>query len=234
VSFGYHDDQRVLDDVNLVVEAGQSVALVGPTGSGKTTIASLIAKLHCPDSGAVLIDRHDLARITGASLRRQLAVVPQQSFLFDGTIADNIRFGRPASTFDELIESLCRLDCLDLFENLPRGLATPVGPQGARLSLGQRQLTCLARAMLVDPRIVILDEATSSVDPWTEARVQTALRRLAAQRTSVIIAHRLSTIEWVDLILVMRAGRIVERGRHEDLLAARGIYARMHRAGETE
>ena len=228
VTFGYDRDRPVLEDVNFVVEAGQTVALVGATGSGKTTIANLIAKFYTPVSGQVLVDGFDLSCATSASLQRQLGVVWQQNFLFSGSVLDNIRFARPQATDQNVIEVLRRLDCLDLLANLPHGLDTLVGERGANLSLGQRQLVCFARAMLADPRILILDEATSSIDTLTEARMQAALTTLVCGRTSFIIAHRLSTVCEADLILVLDQGRVVERGTHHELVVAGGVYTDLH------
>ena len=213
VTFGYSADRMVLEDINFVARPGQTIALVGHTGSGKTSIINLLAKFYRPASGQILIDGHDLAQVQSASLRRQLALVLQQNFLFTGTVIDNIRVGRPGASDAECIDAVRRLGCLDLFESLSHGLHTEVGERGGGLSHGQRQLVCFARAMLADPRILVLDEATSSVDLITESRIQRALLRLLAGRTSFVIAHRLSTIEHADLVLVLDHGRIVERVR---------------------
>jgi ATP-binding cassette subfamily B protein len=229
VSFSYDPGKPVLHDVSFTATPGQLVALVGHTGSGKSTIANLIAKFYQPDSGQILIDGHDLAHTVSASLHRQLGIVWQQNFLFTGTVLDNIRIGRPEATDDECRQACRDLGCLDLLEALPQGLSTLVGERGIGLSLGQRQLVCFARAMAAHPRIVILDEATSSVDTLTEHRVQQALERLLAGRTSFVVAHRLSTIRHADLVLVLADGRIVERGTHTSLLAAGGVYAGLYR-----
>ncbi len=229
VSFAYRPGQPVLQAVSLVVEAGQTVALVGPTGSGKSTIVKLVAKLYLPGEGAILIDGHDLREATGLSLHRQLACVTQENFLFSGTVMENIRVGRPDATDDEVRAGARALDVLDLIEALPDGFQTTVGEKGARVSLGQRQIICFARAMIADPRILILDEATSSVDTVTEARIQKALARLLAGRTSFVVAHRLSTIRHADQVLVLEGGRIIERGKHRELLARGGRYASMYR-----
>ena len=225
VSFGYEPGRPVLHGINLIAKTGQSVALVGKTGSGKSSIINLIARFYLPQGGQVLIDGHDTRGITGDSLHHQMGIVLQQNFLFTGTIMDNIRVGKPAASDEEVIHSARQLDCLDLLEALPQGMQTQVGERGAQLSLGQRQLVCFCRAMLADPRILILDEATSSVDTLTEVRVQTALARLLSGRTSFIVAHRLSTIRHADQVLVLDEGRIVERGTHEQLVGGGGIYA---------
>jgi ATP-binding cassette subfamily B protein len=210
VDFAYEPGRPVLQGVSLAIEAGEQVALVGPTGSGKSTLAGLVAKLHLATAGSVSIDGRDVRGITGPSLRKQLACVTQENFLFAGTVLDNLRVGRPGATEDEVRAAARALDVLDVFDTLPAGLATEVGEGGARLSLGQRQLVCFARAMLADPRILILDEATSSIDVVTETRIQTALRRLLAGRTSLVIAHRASTIRHADKIVTLDHGRIVE------------------------
>ncbi|HND53100.1 MAG TPA: ABC transporter ATP-binding protein, partial [Pirellulaceae bacterium] len=229
VTFGYDPERPVLHDVSFTAEPGQTVALVGHTGSGKTSIINLIARFYLPTRGRVLLDGHDIRAATGDSLHHQMGIVLQQNFLFTGSIADNIRTGKPGASDEEVRTALERLDCLDLFESLPQGLATEVGERGGQLSLGQRQLVCFARAMLADPRIFILDEATSAVDTLTEERIQQALRRLLTDRTSFVVAHRLSTIRQADLILVLDQGRIVQRGTHDTLVEAPGPYSQLHR-----
>lgn len=211
VSFGYDPQRLVLRGIHFTAEPGQTIALIGHTGSGKTSITNLLAKFYQPTAGRILIDSHDIAQVTGDSLRRQIGMVLQQNFLFSGTVLENIRLGKPDATDEEVIEAVRSLDCLDLFQSLPLGLQTQVGERGTSLSLGQRQLVCFARAMLADPRILILDEATSSVDTITESRVQTALAALLKDRTSFVVAHRLSTIRNADLVLVLSDGCIVER-----------------------
>jgi ATP-binding cassette subfamily B protein len=229
VSFGYDPARPVLHDLSFVAEPGRTVALVGHTGSGKTTIVNLVAKFYLPDRGDILVDGREIRTLRADSLRGQMGLVLQSNFLFTGTVLENIRLGRPAATDDDIRAAAASLDCLDLLEALPRGLATEVGERGTGLSLGQRQLICFTRALLANPRLLILDEATSSVDTITESRLQHALERLLAARTSFVVAHRLSTIRRADLILVLDGGRIVERGPHLGLLAQRGAYHALYR-----
>lgn len=229
VTFGYDPSKPVLHGIRFTAEPGQTIALVGHTGSGKTSIINLIAKFYLPTAGRVLIDGHDTQKVTGDSLARQLGIVLQSNFLFTGTVMDNIRVGKQHATDAQVIEAAKTLDCLDILESLPDGLNTQVGEKGGSLSLGQRQLVCFCRAMLADPRILILDEATSAVDTMTEARVQFALAKLLAGRTSFVVAHRLSTIRHADVVLVLDQGRIIERGSHNDLLAEGGTYAHLYR-----
>jgi ABC-type multidrug transport system fused ATPase/permease subunit len=228
VSFSYRGETRVLHDVNLVIEPGQTVALVGPTGAGKTSIANVIARLYDVVDGAALIDGIDVREVKQRSLRRQMGLVPQDPFLFSGTIADNVRFGRPGAD-DSAVEEAARLaNAHGFIAALPKGYETEILEGGVNLSLGQRQLICFARAMLADPRILILDEATSSVDTVTEVLIQEALLRLLSGRTAIVIAHRLSTVRHADLICVVEGGRLVERGQHAELLARGGKYRELY------
>jgi ATP-binding cassette subfamily B protein len=228
VSFAYEPPKTVLNEISFKVDPGQTLALVGHTGSGKTSIINLLTKFYLPQEGQILIDGHDLNDITSESLHRQMGIVLQQNFLFTGSVLENIRLGKPSAGDEEVVQALHKLGCADLLENLPEGLDTEVGERGGGLSLGQRQLVCFARAMLADPRILILDEATSAVDTMTEARIQEALSVLLRGRTSLVIAHRLSTIRHADAVLVLDHGRIVERGNHNQLLATGGVYANLY------
>jgi ABC-type multidrug transport system fused ATPase/permease subunit len=229
VTFGYDPSRPVLHDINFVAEPGRTIALVGETGSGKTSIINLIAKFYLVTAGRVLIDEYDVRQVDSDSLHHQMGIVLQQNFLFAGSVMDNIRFAKPQATDDEVRAAAQKLDCLDLLESLPDGLHTEVGEGGAGISLGQRQLICFTRAMLANPRILILDEATSAVDTMTEYRIQRALERLLENRTNFVVAHRLSTIRHADCVLVLDNGRIVERGTHNQLLASRGLYANLYR-----
>ena len=235
VSFGYGggpDDEDMvwaLQDLSLKVPPGQTVALVGATGAGKSTIAKLVARFYDPTRGAVLVDGHDLRAVTQDSLRRQLGVVPQEAFLFSGTIAENIAFGRPDATTEEIQAAAGAVGAHDFIDALEHGYDTPVGERGTQLSAGQRQLVAFARALAADPRVLILDEATSNVDLHTEGRIEEGLRRLLAGRTAIVIAHRLSTIRQAGRIVVLDGGRIVEQGTHDELLEAQGAYWRLYR-----
>jgi ATP-binding cassette subfamily B protein len=228
VRFGYGDGPDVLHDLDLDVPAGTTVALVGHTGAGKSTIAKLLARFYDPRDGRITIDGHDLRDVTQASLRRQLGIVPQEGFLFAGTVTENIAFGRPDATPEQVVQAARTVGAHDFILRLEDGYETELQERGSRLSLGQRQLIALARALLADPRILILDEATSSVDIGTERKIERALRLLLAGRTAFIIAHRLSTIRNADLIVVLEQGRIVEQGRHDELLSEGGLYTSLY------
>jgi ATP-binding cassette, subfamily B, bacterial len=225
------DGPLVLDDVHLRIAPRTSVAVVGETGSGKTTFAKLLTRLMDPTVGRVLIDGVPIDRVAFRSLRSRVVMVPQDGALFDGSVADNVRHGRPEATDDELDLAFLELGLTDWVEELPQGVHTTVGERGANLSAGERQLVALARAYIANPDLLVLDEATSAVDPATEVRLRRALEGLTSGRTTVTIAHRLSTAETADEVLVFDAGQVVQRGRHDELVADRdGVYARLHRS----
>jgi len=213
----------------MTVPPGQTVALVGETGAGKSTFAKLVARFYDPTDGRVLVDGHDLRTVRAESLRSQMGIVPQEAFLFSGTVGDNIAFGRPDATAEDIETAARAVGAWDFITALPDGLDTEVGERGAQLSAGQRQLLAFARALIADPRILVLDEATSNVDLHTEGRIEAGLRRLLAGRTAIVIAHRLSTIRQAGRIVVLDQGRVVEQGTHEDLLEAGGPYERLYR-----
>jgi ABC-type multidrug transport system fused ATPase/permease subunit len=228
VRFAYGRGPEVLHGIDLEIAAGTTVALVGHTGAGKSTIAKLLARFYDPTDGRITIDGTDLRDVTQASLRDQLGIVPQEGFLFAGTVRENIAFGRPGATLEQIVDAARTVGADDFIEQLEDGYDTELNERGSRLSLGQRQLVAFARALLADPRILVLDEATSSVDIGTERRIEAALRKLLAGRTAFIIAHRLSTIRDADLIVVLEHGQIVEQGSHDELMARRGLYTSLY------
>jgi ATP-binding cassette subfamily B multidrug efflux pump len=228
VQFGYLPDVPVIKDMSLEAKAGQTIALVGPTGAGKTTLVNLLSRFYEIDHGAITIDGKDIREVQKASLRRQMGIVLQDSFLFSETVMDNIRYGRLDATDDECIRSAKLADADHFIRQLPQGYQTRLSERGSNLSQGQRQLLTIARAILANPRILILDEATSNVDTRTEVRIQQALLRLMKGRTSFVIAHRLSTIRGADELLVIKEGEIIEHGSHQELLAKRGFYHHLY------
>ncbi len=223
------DEVLALEGIDLDIPPGQTVALVGATGAGKSTMAKLVARFYDPTAGRVLVDGHDLREITSASLRSQLGIVPQEAFLFSGTIGENIGFGRPDAQQEDIRAAAAAVGADEFISELERGYDTEVGERGAQLSAGQRQLIAFARALAADPRILILDEATSNVDLHTEGRIEDGLRRLLAGRTAIVIAHRLSTIRRAGRIVVLEHGRIVEQGTHDELIEAEGRYYKLYR-----
>lgn len=228
VEFSYEDGVKILDKINFTATVGETFAIVGPTGAGKTTIVNLLSRFYNVDSGAVLVDDIDISKVTIHSLRTQMGVMMQDSFIFSGTIMDNIRYGNMEATDEQVIEAAKAVCAHDFIMAMEEGYQTPVNERGTRLSQGQRQLISFARALLADPKILILDEATSSIDTETELLLQQGLARLLAGRTSFIIAHRLSTIKNADCIMYIDHGRIVEKGSHEELLAQKGEYYNLY------
>ncbi|HEY2717994.1 MAG TPA: ABC transporter ATP-binding protein [Solirubrobacteraceae bacterium] len=242
VSFAYKkrrgDDSTeqvlALDHVSLQIPPGQTVALVGATGAGKSTMAKLIARFYDPTTGAVLVDGHDLREVASSSLRSQMGIVPQEAFLFSGTVAENIAFGRPDADADQIRAAARAVGAEEFIADLPSGYDTEIGERGTQLSAGQRQLIAFARALIADPRILVLDEATSNVDLHSEARIEQGLRRLLAGRTAIVIAHRLSTIRQAGRIVVLEHGQIAEQGTHDELIAAEGRYYELYRDWATQ
>jgi ATP-binding cassette subfamily B protein len=228
VTFGYNPDRPILHDVCFEAVPGQLIALVGATGSGKSSIISLIARFYQPQQGRVLVDSRDIRHATGDSLHKQMGLVLQVNYLFSGTVMENIRYAKPDATEQQVIEAAREIGSYDLIASLADGFNSEVGERGGNMSLGQRQLICFTRAYLANPRIFMLDEATSAVDTATELAVQRSLEKLLAGRTTFVVAHRLSTIMKADMILVIDAGKIIERGTHRQLLAAGGKYAHLY------
>jgi len=231
VSFSYDQKCPVLHEVAFRVEPGEKVALVGPSGSGKTTIVSLIPRFYDVAAGRVLIDGHDVRDVTVQSLRRHIAMVLQDPILFSGSVRENILYGKPWASNEEVTEAARAANALEFITAMPNGFESEVGERGNFLSCGQRQRVTIARAFLKDPKILILDEATANLDPESECLIQSAMKRLIAGRTTLIIAHRLSTVVNADRIVVLEGGRIVEQGTHADLLTRRGLYHRLYISG---
>jgi ABC-type multidrug transport system fused ATPase/permease subunit len=229
VAFGYRGDRLVLPPFDLRIPAGQTLAVVGATGAGKTTIAKLVSRFYDPTAGAVRLDGVDLRELSDDDLRTAVVMVTQENYLFSGTVADNIRFGRPGARDDEVVAAARAIGADGFIRALPEGYQTDVRKRGGRLSAGQRQLVAFARAFLADPSVLILDEATSSLDVPSERLVQRALRTILASRTAIVIAHRLSTVEIADRVLVLDGGRVVEDGSPDVLVDGGGRYARLHR-----
>ena len=228
VSFAYDDEDKILQDVSFRIRPGETLAIVGETGAGKSTIVKLLSRFYDPTEGEVRIDDQDLRGIRGSSLRRHMGVVLQDTFLFTGTVKDNIRYGRPDATEEEVVSAAKAVGADEFIQRLPEGYETQVHERGGRLSIGERQLVAFARALLADPKLLVLDEATSSVDLTTEACIEAALSELLVGRTSVVIAHRLSTIHRADRILVLQGGRVIEEGTHEELLSRPSAYRRLY------
>ncbi len=230
VSFGYTPDKQIIKDFNALVQPGQKVAIVGPTGAGKTTMVKLLLRFYDVSGGAIYVDGHDVRDFNRSELREMFGMVLQDTWLFNGTVMENIRYGRLDATDEEVIEAAKAAHVHHFIQSLPDGYQMVLNEEASNVSQGQKQLLTIARAILADPKILILDEATSSVDTRTELLIQKAMDNLMQGRTSFIIAHRLSTIRDADIILVMRDGDIVEQGTHEQLLAAGGFYASLYNA----
>ena len=228
VQFSYNDKETVLSDFSLDIQAGETVALVGHTGAGKSSIAKLVMRFYEFQGGQILVDGQDIRALDLSQLRHQLGLVPQEPFLFSGTVLDNIRYGRPDSNNEEVQQAANRISDGLWLNSLAQGLDTDVGERGSNLSMGQRQLVAMARVLLKDPAIFILDEATASVDPFTETQIQEGLDVMMAERTAIVIAHRLSTVKSADRIIVMANGRIIEEGSHDSLITQSGHYAELY------
>lgn len=228
VNFSYDPSVKLIEDLNLSVKPGQRIAIVGPTGCGKTTVINLLMRFYDVDSGSIQVDGHDVRNVTRKSLRTNFGMVLQETWLKSGTIRENIAYGRPDATEEEIVQAAREAHAHSFIKRMPQGYDTMIGEDGGNLSQGQKQLLCIARVMLCLPPMLILDEATSSIDTRTEIRIQKAFSRMMEGRTSFIVAHRLSTIREADRILVMKAGRIVEQGTHGDLLEKNGFYAEIY------
>jgi len=228
VAFGYVSQSPVLLDIDIRVRAKEMVAVAGPTGAGKTSLMNLLCRFYDPQQGRISVDGHDIRDVTLKSLRSQIGIVLQTPFLFSGSIVENIRYGKPDASDEEVMEAAKAVGLHEFVASLPEGYSTKVGERGGRLSMGQRQLVSFARALLRDPKILILDEATSSIDAYTELLIQKALSRILSERTSIVIAHRLSTIRNADRIVVIDKGRIVQEGSHDELIEAGGLYAHLY------
>ena len=228
VRFAYEENQDVLDDFNLRIDTGQSVALVGHTGAGKSSLLKLLSRFYEFQDGSILVDGRDIRSLNLQAYRRQIGIVSQSPFLFSGTLADNIRYASPDSNDNDILYVAHTIGSGEWLSDLPHGIYTDVGERGSKLSLGQRQLVALSRVLLQDPLLFLLDEATASIDPFTESQIQEALDLIMDNRTSILIAHRLSTVQSSDLIIVMNKGRIIESGSHNDLMVSSGHYSDLY------
>jgi ABC-type multidrug transport system fused ATPase/permease subunit len=231
VSFGYKDDRPILQGIDVMIEPNQIIALVGGTGAGKSTLLSLVPRFYDPSEGSITLDGRDLRKITKKSLRGQIGIVLQDTLLFSTTIRENIAYGRPEATEDEIVDAARRAQADEFIRQMPNGYASPVGERGGHLSVGQRQRIGIARAFLKNAPILLLDEPTSALDPTTESAIMVTIKELMKDRTTLIVTHRLGTIHNVDQIIVLENGRIVEQGRGPDLVARGGVYARLYASG---